>query len=226
MVQVVLARLTAAYIHLIDRTGRWELRCPPATVELIRSGQPFIGAFWHGRLLMMLPAWRMVLQAFKIRSTRQTHLISSDHGDGRLMQLTVHCFGVKTLVGSSRRGGAKALRDAKRVLNAGDIVIMTPDGPRGPRMHAQNGIAYLASKAGVPVVPATFATCRQRPFNSWDRFVLVLPFSRGMLVFGDPIHLPADSDLDAARGMIEGRLNSLSAEIDEAVGLEPIRPAG
>ncbi|MDH3659072.1 MAG: hypothetical protein OEU92_03415, partial [Alphaproteobacteria bacterium] len=102
---------------------------------------------------------------------------------------------------------------------------MTPDGPRGPRMRAQPGIAYLACSAGVPVVPITFAARRQRTIDSWDRFALAWPFASGVLAFGEPL-LPAEgTDTETQRLMIEERMIAFATEIDRAQGLEPVLPA-
>ncbi|MEZ5931376.1 MAG: DUF374 domain-containing protein [Alphaproteobacteria bacterium] len=225
----LLAILIAAYIRLIDRTGRWELDIDPGTAALIRDGRPFIGAFWHGRLLMIYPAWRRLLadvggQTGSKAAKRQPYVISSAHGDGQLIQLAVNRFGLKTLWGSSRRGGVKVLREALRVLEEGDIVVMTPDGPRGPRMRAQPGIAYLAGNAGAPVVPITFASPHQRTFGSWDRFMLVRPFARGRLAFGAPVMPLEGDDTESRRLRIERCMIDFAQQIDRKEGLEPIQP--
>ncbi len=220
-----LAWLAASYIRVIDRTGRWQLDYTPATEDLIRAGKPFIGAFWHGRLLMSYPAWRALLAKLGVENRPGLYIISSAHGDGQLIQRAAHRLGARTLWGSSRRGGAKVLREAQKVLEDGNILVITPDGPRGPRMRSQPGIAYLARSTNVPVVPITFATKRQKTFNSWDRFMLVLPFARGTVAFGDPIALPQEGDTESHRSLIEERMIKLSAEVDRAQGIEPILPA-
>lgn len=221
----LLAWLAAGYIRLVDRTGRWEISCPPATKALIRAGKPFIGAFWHGRLLMACPAWRLLLSELGAIERRQLYVMISAHRDGQLIQLAINRFGLKTLWGSSRRGGANVLRQAQRVLSEGNIVIMTPDGPRGPRMRSQPGIAYLAQSTSLPVVPLTFATRRQRTLKSWDSFMLVWPFASGRFAFGEPINLPDEGDTESHRALIEDRMIAFSSEVDRAQGLEPILPA-
>jgi len=224
-VSATLAWLIAGYLYLIDRTGRWQLDCTPATEDLIRAGKPFIGAFWHGRLLMGFAAWRRLLRKVGIDQHAELYIISSVHADGQLIQSAAHRMGAKTLWGSSRRGGAKVLREAQKVLEDGNILVITPDGPRGPRMRSQPGIAYLARSTNVPVVPITFAAGRQRTLNSWDRFILVLPFARGTVAFGDPIDLPEEGDTESHRVLIEKRLIALSNEVDRAQGLDPVQPA-
>lgn len=220
-----LAWIAANYIRLILYTGRWELRYAPATEDLVREGKPFIGAFWHGRLIMAFPAWHALITKLGIGTCPDIYVMSSAHGDGRLIQRTAYHLGARAIWGSSSRGGVKALRDAKKVLEDGSIVVMTPDGPRGPRMRSQPGVAYLAKSTNVPVVPMTFATKRLRMMNSWDRFMVVLPFARGTVAFGEPIGLPEKGDTESYRSLIEECMIAFSTEIDRAQGVDPVLPA-
>ncbi len=220
-----LAWLAASYIRLIERTGRWQVQYTPATEGLIRSGEPFICAFWHGRLIMSFPAWQALLAKLSVSEHPDLYVMISTHGDGQLIHQVAHKFGAKTLWGSSRRGGLRALLQAQKALEDGNIVAITPDGPRGPCMRSQPGAAYLSTKTRVPVVPMTFATKRQRVLKSWDRFMLVLPFARGMIAFGDPIEPAGDSDIESLRALIEERMINLSKEIDQVQGIMPVQPA-
>ena len=223
-VQAGLALLTAGYIRLVHRTGRWELRCDPATAGLIRARQPFIGAFWHGRMLLIAAAWRALLTELRIPEALQPCVISSDHRDGRMMAQATRRFGLRTVFGSTRPGGVSLLRAARRVIDDGQIAVFTPDGPRGPRMRAKPGVVRLAIATSVPIVPITFAASNQRLLASWDRFALALPFARGVLAFGAPLEL-GPGDPEAGRCLLEQRLNELTREADRALGLSPVEPA-
>jgi lysophospholipid acyltransferase (LPLAT)-like uncharacterized protein len=223
-VQAALAWLAAAYIRLVHRTGRWELRCDPATARLVRGRRPFIGAFWHGRMLMIAAAWRALLHELRVKSPLQPYVISSEHRDGRLMARATARLGIRTVFGSTRRGRVSLLRAASRVLERGQIPVFTPDGPRGPRMRAKSGVVRLAIRAGVPIVPITFAASNQRLLASWDRFALALPFARGVLAFGAPLELDRDADPEVARRLLEDRLTELTLEADRALGLPPVGP--
>jgi lysophospholipid acyltransferase (LPLAT)-like uncharacterized protein len=223
--QAPLAWLMAGYIRLVHRTGRWELRYDPATARLIRGRRPFIGAFWHGRMLMMAAAWHVMLAELGMGEALQPHVVSSDHQDGRLMARATRRFGLATVFGSTKQGRVSLLRAARRVIEQGQIAVFTPDGPRGPRMRAKPGVVRLAMATGVPIVPVTFAASNQRLLGSWDRFALALPFARGVLAFGAPLELDRDGDPEAARQLLEQRLNQLSHEADRALGLTPIEPA-
>jgi lysophospholipid acyltransferase (LPLAT)-like uncharacterized protein len=155
-------------------------------------------------------------------------LLGSPHRDGRLILRTVQHFGVRSIVGSSTRGGSKALREMVETVENGGAITLAPDGPRGPRMRASPGVIALAKLTGVPIFPATFSTTSGKVLSTWDRFLLALPFGRGVLICGEPITVPPDADaaaLEAARLILETRLNEITAEADRVCGRPPVEPA-
>lgn len=209
----------ALYIRLVCNTNRWEVVRGDIPQAFWRDGKPFILCFWHGRLLMMPHSWER---------DRQIHMLISQHRDGKLIANTVRHFGIKWLAGSSSKGGAQALRTMLKAIKSGEWVGITPDGPRGPRMRASEGIINVARLAGVPIIPATFSTSGGAVLNTWDRFLVARPFGRGVIVWGDPIevdrHAPPDALEDARRRVEEG-LNAITEEADRLTGRTPVKPA-
>jgi len=207
------------YIRTVHSTGRWQVVRGEVPAHFWNSGKPFILCFWHGRLLMMPYCWDL---------SKTIHMLISEHRDGQLIARTVGHFGIKTAAGSSSRGGAKALRTMVKAIAAGEYVGITPDGPRGPRMRASDGIVHVARLSGVPVVPATYSSSRGRVLGSWDRFLVALPFGRGAIVWGKPITVPRNADettIETYRLGIEEELNAITREADELVGRSPVEPA-
>jgi lysophospholipid acyltransferase (LPLAT)-like uncharacterized protein len=213
------AWLAAWYIRIVFRSLRWTVEGLDQLSARHDLGQGFIFAFWHGRMMMLPPAWDR---------SRPVHMLISDHRDGRLIARTVRHFGISTVTGSSSKGGAAALRNIVRILAKGAGVGFTPDGPRGPRMRASLGVVQAARLARVPIFPTTYSTTRRRVFSSWDRFLLPLPFGRGVLVIGAPIDVARDADagqLEQARSEVEERLNAMTRDADSRCGWPPIEPA-
>ncbi|HBC07773.1 MAG TPA: hypothetical protein DC046_09365 [Rhodospirillaceae bacterium] len=211
--------LGSLYIRLVHATGRWQVIGGDAARAHWAAGRPFILCFWHGRILMMPHCWPR---------DKAIHMLISQHRDGQIIARTVGHFGIKTVAGSSSKGGAQALRAMVKALKAGDCVGITPDGPRGPRMRATDGAVALARLSGAPIIPATFGAARGKVLQSWDRFLVAWPFGRGVIVWGDPIEVPRDADaaqLDAARLRVEGALNAITAEADRLTGRAPVEPA-
>lgn len=218
-VQRVLAALIATYIQLVYRLTRWTRINDEAMLRRRESGQPLIVCFWHGRMIQMPKFWDY---RWPIR------LLGSPHRDGRLILRTLAHFGVRPIVGSSSRGGTQALREMVQAIRGGSSVCLAPDGPRGPRMRASPGAIALAKLTGVPIVPVACSTTRGRVLASWDRFLLALPFGRGVFICGEPVWVAPDADdaaIEAARATLEARLNEITAKADRMCGRPPVEPA-
>jgi lysophospholipid acyltransferase (LPLAT)-like uncharacterized protein len=89
--------------------------------ERRKRGEPAIGAFWHGRLLMMPTGYR-----------GNVSILISLHQDGELISRTVKYFGFRSIRGSTTRGGFSAMREMLKAYREGYDIAITPDGPRGP----------------------------------------------------------------------------------------------
>jgi hypothetical protein len=89
------------------------------------------------------------------------------------------------------------MRAALPLLARGEHLVITPDGPRGPRRVAAPGVAQVAALSGAPVLPCAAQTSRRRVLRSWDRMVVPLPFGRGVLVCLPAISVPRDGWQDA-----------------------------
>ena len=206
------------YARLIWLTGRWTIEGAEIPLRFHGEGRSVIVAFWHSRLLMMPYAWH-----------RRTafHMLISAHLDGRLIAGAVKYFGIEWIAGSSSEGGGGALRQMLRRLKGGDCVGITPDGPDGPAMRAKPGIVAVARLSGAPVIPLAYATSRRRILSSWDRFHLPLPFTRGIIVWGEPVMVAANADessMDEARLAIEQGLNAITADADRRMGHDAVAP--
>jgi lysophospholipid acyltransferase (LPLAT)-like uncharacterized protein len=218
-VQQALSWIAAQYIRLVWVTGRWQMTGEEPANHLFEQGKPLIIAAWHGRLFMMPCGWRY---------RGRMHVLISSHGDGQLISKTMAHFGMRTIAGSTRKGGAEALLRLRRILRDGGAVGITPDGPRGPRMRASLGIVQLARMTDAPIFPLTYSARPRHIFGSWDRFILPLPFSRGQFLWGDAIVVPKDADdatMEAKRDEVERRLTELTNQADDMVNQPRIAPA-
>ena len=217
-----------AYIKLVNSTTRREVIGQDRFDALKARKDGFIIAFWHSRILMMVPLRR------SYPGDRFWFMVS-EHRDGDMIVKAVNGFDISFARGSTmnlrkkdkKKGGADALRTLVKALKDGDAVGLPPDGPRGPRQRCQRGIVQLARMSGVPVFPVGYASRRARIFDSWDRFHLPLPWSDGCYVFGEPITVAGESpeQLEAARLEIEAALNHVTAMADEQMGHMPMPPA-
>lgn len=181
----------------------------------LKGEQSLIYATWHGRMLMPMFAFRRT----------GAYILVSEHRDGEIITSSLEAAGYNTVRGSTSRSGARALASIVKLGREGRQCGFTPDGPRGPRWHFQPGAIYAAAKTGLPILPVTGSVSKAYYFNSWDRFQLPLPFSRGVMLAGTPYYVTGGVDpenIETHRANLERILISLTREADEIVGaVEP-----
>jgi lysophospholipid acyltransferase (LPLAT)-like uncharacterized protein len=116
--------------------------------------------------------------------------------------------------GSSSRRGKEALRELTHLVNDGYDAGITPDGPRGPKYHCHDGAISLAQLTQAPIIPVSSDLGHKITVNSWDGFMIPLPFTRATLRIGPPMFVPVDSgdrQREEKRLELESILKSLSA---------------
>lgn len=127
---------------------------------------------WHGELFMSPQAYR------KVHKKQAASAIVSSHTDGTLLASVLDLFHIKPLRGSTKKGAAKVLIQAIRSIKEGNEVLITPDGPRGPRHSMSDGAIALALKSKVPILIINFQAKRFWQMSSWDKFVIPKPFAK------------------------------------------------
>jgi lysophospholipid acyltransferase (LPLAT)-like uncharacterized protein len=209
--QAILATLLGAYLSFALRTTRWTLD-GAEHFQPFGAGAPAVFAFWH-EFLPLMPALSLIARRLPYYRPTPIHTLVSRHRDGQFIGAVVQRFGIRPVLGSSSRGGAAGMRALLAVLRRGELIGITPDGPRGPRREAAFGVAQLAALSGVPVVPLAARTSWRIQLNTWDRMPVPLPFGHGVMVCGPPIHVPRQDWQSALPPIIQG-LNAAAAQAD------------
>lgn len=170
-------------------------------------------ALWHGRMVVGLPH----------HGERDWYVLVSQSDDGDISEALLEAFRYKVIRGSSSRGGARALREMLDVLHTGAVLIITPDGPRGPRHSMNPGLAWMARATGYAVVPIGFGFDRAWHAESWDRFTIPKPWARVAMVYGEPVRVARTAtpeDMDAATERIRVELMRAEKRGFERLGRE------
>jgi lysophospholipid acyltransferase (LPLAT)-like uncharacterized protein len=163
----------------------------------------YLVCMWHGRMLIGLSLF----------GHQEVRVLVSHSKDGDLSQELLLASGFKVLRGSSSRGGARALREMLGYLHDGECLVITPDGPRGPRHSTNPGLAWMARATGYPVLPLGMVAERAWHASSWDRFTIPKPRSRVIASFGAPVWVPREAD--------EARMETLTAQLrEQTIALE------
>ena len=206
---MILSRLLGAAIVLHRATIRVE-RLRPEHYEGLRSrGVPILFALWHGRMYLSIQAHR----------GQGIATMASQSKDGEWIARWLERNGYVVVRGSTTRGGSQALREMVRHVRTGRHAALTVDGPRGPARVVQAGVIQLARLTGAWILPITSSCSRPRFLRSWDRFLLPSPFSRGIVAYGEPFPVTAETSEEAALARIGAALDAATAEADAAAGI-------
>lgn len=208
--------LGAIAVSLISKTwrARWD---GLENLEAARGkGGGRIITLWHGRMLVPMAHHK----------NKGWTVLVSQSGDGDTIAPILRRYGYGVIRGSASRGGARALREMLALLESGAVLVITPDGPRGP-MHAMNpGLVWMARATGYAVVPAGFVASRAWRMKSWDRFTVPKPFARVSFVYGPPIRVPREAsvaELEEKSREIAAAMHACERRAYECLGLEPER---
>lgn len=130
-----------------------------------------IAVTWHSELLISPQAYR------KLRKKQKTAAIIAQHYDGELIARTFNFLGILPLRGSSRKGAKAVLISAIKALKDGTSVMITPDGPKGPRYSMSDGAVALALRSNLPLMIVNYQANAYWQLRSWDKFVIPKPFT-------------------------------------------------
>lgn len=185
------------------------LRLRMVNVESARSfhdrGEGIIQVMWHSRLCISPCAYQ----------GNKGHILISSHGDGEIIARVTALFGFEHIRGSSSKGADRALKQMLKLARRNEDLIVTPDGPRGPSEVVKPGVAQIAKLTGLAVVPFAISASSAIRLNSWDRFMIPLPFSRCYFVWGDAIRCEADEEVEQFRLRVEEVLKRVTDQADE-----------
>ncbi|MBZ4219300.1 MAG: DUF374 domain-containing protein [Chlorobium sp.] len=142
----------------------------PRQIQLPDNGA--IIAFWHGN---MLTGWLFAQTLFP---EKQIAAVVSMSEDGNILAGTLERLGFSLIRGSSSKGGDEVKRAMQKALQRGDMVALTPDGPRGPANQFKFGTLRLASSNRHPLIFVAVSHTNPWKLKSWDQFEIPKPFSK------------------------------------------------
>jgi len=195
--------------RLLFRTLRIEFRIANQEANPFIEGtsQRFIYCVWHDAVPVPM---------FAAPHPRTVALVSR-HQDGSYLARGLKMIGVGTVRGSSKHGGASAVRELLRSTNDKHIVV-TPDGPRGPRRQMKVGPIFLSSRLGKPIVPTAYSYTRSwRIPAGWTDLRIPKPFSKVYAVAGEPIEISSEAsreELDEAAMRVQAEMERLTVVAD------------
>lgn len=136
----------------------------------------YIFVFWHSQMLI---GWWL----FK---NKNSGALVSKSSDGDILDNLLTKWNYRVFRGSSSKGGKEALQELMSYADNNNSVVITPDGPRGPRREMKNGAFIISNKCSIPVMPVRIIYHKKKILpKSWDKFEIPYPFSKCEVYFGN-----------------------------------------
>ncbi|MGB7202924.1 MAG: lysophospholipid acyltransferase family protein [Pyrinomonadaceae bacterium] len=190
-------------IKVLGSLCRFEVRGMEHHDTILAEGKIPIYTFWHDRIFLGTYFWRK----------RGIVVMTSKSFDGEYIARFIQRFGYGAIRGSSSRGGSRALVEMIKAMRSGLPMAFTIDGPRGPKYEAKLGPVFLAKKTGNPILPFIVEPKSFWQAKSWDKMHLPKPFTKALLIIGEPIYVAAD----VTEGGVATKLAELQSSLDELV---------
>ncbi|CAN5481106.1 lysophospholipid acyltransferase family protein [soil metagenome] len=200
----LLSWLAATLIRALGSTLRFTVEDRGGVVAAPPEG-PLLWVFWHNRILIGPYVYQKFLPG------RRGAVLTSPSGDGEMIARVLKRFGVDSVRGSSSKRGGAAMVAMLEWVRRGLDVVVTPDGPRGPKYYLRPGIIKLAEATGAPIFPVHLKYSNAWALKTWDSFLIPKPFSNVHVVFDALWPVPAGAGKEAVeseRARLEAHLKS------------------
>lgn len=197
----IIATLGKAITKIVLNTCKWEVK-GLETFQEYAAKEKCILMLWHNRLAITSFILHRYANNFNYAA------FVSNSRDGELISSLVRSYKNGNTIKVPHDSRHEALRMLIRHLQENqDVIIITPDGPRGPRYEVKPGIALAALTTQAFVFPFTWYADRCWELKTWDKLRIPKPFSTIQVLFKNPIKINRENrSVEQARALLQAAL--------------------
>ena len=193
-------------LKFLYRTSTWNIEGKHRIKSILAEGKSVIVATWHSH---MLPT-------FMDLAGNHYYGLAGMHKDADLISKIGNRMGWKLLRGSSSDQGKEVYKEMVNILaDNGNVVVLTPDGPKGPAKIPKPGIIRAAQKTNAVILPAMGQSKRRWGFTNWDTFYVGKPFSRIEFIYGEPLEFSESEDFDLCVKKLKKAIDDLEKKVEK-----------
>ena len=177
------------------------------------SPWPFVLTLWHNRILFTACFVRKAI-------LQKMAVLISNSRDGEYISTFIRFFGLNVVRGSSSKGGAQALIELINEIKKGLSVILTLDGPRGPKYTIHPGAIAIAQMQSVPILPLSVNAESYWQLKSWDNTQIPKPFTKVVFKVGTPLFIPTDLPMEEAQKLVKDAMMAVTVDREVTEDIE------
>ncbi|HRD55969.1 MAG TPA: DUF374 domain-containing protein [Parachlamydiaceae bacterium] len=190
-------------LRLILSTCKVEIKGFKNLSDTIRL-EKCILMLWHNRLSIVSE----ILYRLDKKTVFSAFISKSRDGDPLAKLAGSYKTGKAIRVPHNQRHQAlKSVIDTLK--NSQEVVIMTPDGPKGPRYEVKPGIVAAAKETNASIIPFTWISTKFWQLNSWDKLLFPKPFSTVVVTFGKALKLDKNDTMEKDQLFLKENLLAL-----------------
>ncbi len=196
------------FAAVLCRTLRINYKNKNVFNELEEKKSNYVLTFWHGSMLI----------PWYVHKRQDLVALISKSKDGDLLSNLLKYWDYTVVRGSSTEGGEIALGILIDYAKNNKSIVVTPDGPKGPRHKLKAGAVITAKKSGIPLILMAVGFKNKKHLSSWDKFEVPMLFSETKIIYSDPIYVDKNLNYDETSKVIkrcEEVLNDLHNEANK-----------
>jgi lysophospholipid acyltransferase (LPLAT)-like uncharacterized protein len=197
-----------AFAAALCKTLRFSYKNKNVINELEGKKLNYILTFWHGSMLI----------PWYVHKHQDLVALISKSKDGDLLSNLLKYWDYTVVRGSSTEGGEVALGILIDYAKNNKSIVVTPDGPKGPRHKLKAGAVITAKKSGIPLILMAVGLKSKKYLSSWDKFEVPMLFSEAKIIYSDPIYVDKNLNYNETSEVIkrcEEILNDLHNEANK-----------
>ena len=152
------------------------------------------------------------------QSKKRIDILISKHKDGDIIANLIKFHGFNSVRGSTNnpnkekeKNSISSIRKILKSLKNNISIGITPDGPRGPRHKVSEGIINIARISNKKILPMALAYKKKWILNTWDKFIIPMPFNEICIVWGVPLDTKIGKlDISIQQKFLEKNLISIT----------------
>lgn len=181
VVQYLIYFFINLYLYIVKLTTRLEYRAnfEGNYKDYFNSNKPSIVINFHNQLILAYLFLHPIGKRFCT--------LSSPHRDSMIFAKLSKKAGVKVIIGTSNKNPVSAAKQIIQNLKSGRNVLITPDGPKGPKYNINSNLIGISFLSKAPIIPMHLSISKYKQLNNWDNLIIPLPFGKLLVNIGNPI---------------------------------------
>lgn len=177
----LVGKISLLLLKILASTCRFKVHNLDSFLKAVALHRSIV-IFWHNRLTMVAE----ILHRFTPELSYV--VVISQSRDGEIIATLTESYERGRVLRVPHNARAEAFKKMTAHLKYGkDILLLTPDGPRGPQYVVKPGVVEAAKETGASIIPMSWKASSFWQFKTWDKLLLPKPFSTIEVNFGEAI---------------------------------------